>query len=479
MKKFFIFFCIFFNIFFFLKLYNFLYINSNFYFEIQENNFNKKINTTEIIEKVLPTIVNIFSEDNFSNNFYIKNYFSFFFKKNSPFCNFKSPFYNSSMCYKNEYFKNFKEKNFFSNISLGSGIIIDKINGYIVTNNHVVNNFKNINVKLYDGRIYKAKILIQNIDLDLAIIKIFNVHNLNSILIKNIDKVKIGEKVLAIGNSYGLENTVTYGIVSSINRHHLGIEYYENFIQIDASINKGNSGGPLLNLKGELIGINTAVFSPYGGNVGIGFSIPIKLVKIILNKFINYEKNNGYFFYLNIINIDLNFSKIYNINVNRGIFLSNILNISFFSKFNFKDRDIIISLNNKRIIDFLSFKTFLICSLNNSLINIKIIRDHHLKIVIFFLNDFFLNNFLIDIKKKFLKNIIFIDYNINNIKYLKIKRIKNIFFFNLNNFKKYNIIISINNVVSSLKNFNFLINNFNSLVLYLKKNNNFIYFIIK
>jgi serine protease Do len=165
--------------------------------------------------------------------------------------------------------------------SLGSGFIIDN-DGSIMTNNHVVENASKIVVKLSsDDQEYEAKVVGRDSKTDIAIIKINSKVNLSAASLGDSDQLEVGEWVVAIGNPFGLDSTVTSGIVSAKGRH-IGQGPYDNFIQTDASINPGNSGGPLINLRGEVIGINTAIFSRTGGNIGIGFAIPINLVKELL-----------------------------------------------------------------------------------------------------------------------------------------------------------------------------------------------------
>jgi serine protease Do len=164
--------------------------------------------------------------------------------------------------------------------SLGSGFIIDG-DGSILTNNHVVENAQKIVVKLADEQEYEAKVVGRDSKTDIAVIKISAKTGLTAASLGDSDNLEVGEWVMAIGNPFGLDSTVTSGIVSAKGRH-IGQGPYDNFIQTDASINPGNSGGPLINLHGEVIGINTAIFSRSGGNIGIGFAIPINLVKELL-----------------------------------------------------------------------------------------------------------------------------------------------------------------------------------------------------
>ncbi len=164
--------------------------------------------------------------------------------------------------------------------SLGSGFIIDT-DGSILTNNHVIENAQKIVVKLSDDQEYEAKVIGRDPKTDIAIIKIDAKTTLVAASFGDSERLDVGEWVVAIGNPFGLDSTVTSGIVSAKGRH-IGQGPYDNFIQTDASINPGNSGGPLINLRGEVVGINTAIFSRTGGNIGIGFAIPINLVKELL-----------------------------------------------------------------------------------------------------------------------------------------------------------------------------------------------------
>lgn len=176
--------------------------------------------------------------------------------------------------------------------SIGSGVIIDPQGGIIITNDHVIRNAQLITVTMNDGRRLKAKLVGSDSDTDVAVLKV-DAKDLKSLPIGDSDKLQVGDFVVAIGNpfglnSYGNSQSATFGIVSAMMRSDLNIEGIENFIQTDAAINPGNSGGALVNAKGELIGINTAILSPYGGNVGIGFAIPINMAKDVAQQIIKF-----------------------------------------------------------------------------------------------------------------------------------------------------------------------------------------------
>ncbi|WP_386068015.1 DegQ family serine endoprotease [Tahibacter sp. UC22_41] len=169
--------------------------------------------------------------------------------------------------------------------SLGSGVIVDAGKGYVLTNNHVVQGADDIGVTLSDGRTLKAKLVGTDPDTDVAVIQI-PAENLTAVSLADSTRLRVGDFVVAIGNPFGLNQTVTSGIVSALGRSGLRGLGYQNFIQTDASINPGNSGGALVNLNGELVGINTAIFSPSGGNVGIGFAIPSTLAGDVMQQLI-------------------------------------------------------------------------------------------------------------------------------------------------------------------------------------------------
>ncbi|MGM0593079.1 MAG: DegQ family serine endoprotease [Pseudomonadota bacterium] len=171
--------------------------------------------------------------------------------------------------------------------SLGSGVVIDADNGYIITNHHVIDGAHEISVNTSDGRTLSATLVGSDPETDIAVLKVEQ-DNLKALPMSDSDRLQVGDFVVAIGNPFGLGQTVTSGIVSALGRSGLGIEGYEDFIQTDASINPGNSGGALVNLRGELVGINTAILSKSGGNVGIGFAIPINMVRDIMAQLIEH-----------------------------------------------------------------------------------------------------------------------------------------------------------------------------------------------
>ena len=175
--------------------------------------------------------------------------------------------------------------------SLGSGVIVDAAKGYVLTNNHVVGGADDITVTLQDGRDFKGKLVGTDPETDVAVVQI-QATGLQALPMADSSQLRVGDFVVAVGDPFGLGQTVTSGIVSALGRTGLGGTGYQNFIQTDASINPGNSGGALVNLRGELVGINTMIFSPSGGNVGIGFAIPTNLSGEVMQQLIAHGKVN-------------------------------------------------------------------------------------------------------------------------------------------------------------------------------------------
>lgn len=171
--------------------------------------------------------------------------------------------------------------------SAGSGVIVSAADGTVITNHHVINGADEIQVVLNDGRSFAAELVGSDPEVDVAVLKI-EANNLTQLSMSNSDDLLVGDFVVAIGNPFGLGQTVTTGVVSALGRTGLGIEGYEDFIQTDASINPGNSGGALVNLRGELVGINTAIIAPAGGNVGIGFAIPINMARASVEQILEH-----------------------------------------------------------------------------------------------------------------------------------------------------------------------------------------------
>ena len=234
---------------------------------------------------------------------------------------------------------------------LGSGVIIDAKQGYIVTNNHVIEGADEILIGLHDGREVEAKLIGTDAESDIALLQI-KAKNLTALKRADSDKLQVGDFAVAIGNPFGLGQTVTSGIVSAMGRSGLGIEMLENFIQTDAAINSGNSGGALVNLNGELIGINTAIVAPGGGNVGIGFAIPANMVNNLVKQIIEHgEVRRGV---LGVMGQDLTseLAKGFGIETQHGGFINEVMPDSAAAKAGIKVGDIIVSVNGRSIKSF-------------------------------------------------------------------------------------------------------------------------------
>ncbi|CCQ41912.1 serine endoprotease DegP [Yersinia enterocolitica] len=310
-----------------------------------------------MLEKVMPSVVSINVEGSaqVSNAGGIPPQFQQFFGDDSPFCQDGSPFQGSPMCQGGPGSKGgAPSKQDFR--ALGSGVIIDAAKGYVVTNNHVVDNATKINVKLSDGRSYEAKVIGKDPRTDIALLQLKDAKNLTAIKIADSDQLRVGDYTVAIGNPYGLGETVTSGIVSALGRSGLNVENYENFIQTDAAINRGNSGGALINLNGELIGINTAILAPDGGNIGIGFAIPSNMVKNLTSQMVEFgQVKRGE---LGIMGTELNseLAKAMKVDAQKGAFISQVLPKSAAAKAGIKAGDVIVSMNGKAINSFAGFR---------------------------------------------------------------------------------------------------------------------------
>jgi len=235
---------------------------------------------------------------------------------------------------------------------LGSGVIIDAAKSYVLTNNHVVNNADKITVQLNDGREYKAKLIGKDDQSDIAVIQLIDAKNLTQIAMADSDALQVGDFAVAVGNPFGLGQTVTSGIVSALGRSGLNLEGLENFIQTDASINRGNSGGALLNLKGELIGINTAIISSQGGSVGIGFAIPVNMAKNLSHQLIEFGEVKRGLLGIRGSEMTPELAQAFKLDSQRGAFVNEVLPDSAAAKAGIKSGDVLITLQGKTLSSF-------------------------------------------------------------------------------------------------------------------------------
>ena len=284
----------------------------------------------DVAQKVIPSVVNISS----TKTVVIQQ---------SPF--FSDPFFR-------EFFGNVPHERVQR--ALGSGVIITS-DGYIITNNHVVGGADKVEVRLSDERVFTARIIGTDPKSDVAIVKI-DAKGLPTIPVGDTSKLRIGTFVLAVGNPFGLGQTVTMGIISALGRSGLGITDYENFIQTDAAINPGNSGGALVNMKGELIGINTAILSQSGGNVGIGFAIPVDLAMSVKNSLIRYGKVVRGWLGVTAQDIDPKIAKTLNLGSTKGVLVSDVAKTSPASTAGIKRGDVLTAINGKPVISASSLR---------------------------------------------------------------------------------------------------------------------------
>jgi serine protease Do len=331
-----------------------------------------------MLEKVMPSVVSINVEGSTTvNTPRMPRNFQQFFGDNSPFCQDGSPFQSSPFCQgggagDDSQGGGGQQQKF---MALGSGVIIDAAKGYVVTNNHVVDNASTIKVQLSDGRKFDAKVVGKDPRSDIALIQIQDPKNLTAIKLADSDALRVGDYTVAIGNPFGLGETVTSGIVSALGRSGLNAENYENFIQTDAAINRGNSGGALVNLNGELIGINTAILAPDGGNIGIGFAIPSNMVKNLTAQMVQYgQVKRGE---LGILGTELNseLAKAMKVDAQRGAFVSQVMPNSSAAKAGIKAGDVITSLNGKPISSFAALRAEVGSMPIGSKVTLGLLRD--------------------------------------------------------------------------------------------------------
>ena len=326
------------------KVYNNLIICLSFFitsfFANTVNSHPKSDDIANLVEKLSPAVVNVFTTQEVK-------------KQNSeafPFDNIPPQF--------RDFFKNLPPgigpgmppsgpRNRQPQQALGSGFVISE-SGYIVTNQHVISEAQKISVKFQDETELSAELVGMDKLTDLALLKVESKKPLKFVSFSNSDNARVGHSVIAIGNPFGLGGTVTSGIISAFNRD-INSGPYDSFIQTDASINKGNSGGPLFNLDGKVIGINSAIFSPTGGSVGIGFSIPSNLAKPIIEQLKKYGKTQRGWLGVRIQEVTPEIAKSLGLNEEEGVLISMVNPGEPAEKAGIKAGDVIIKFNDKKI----------------------------------------------------------------------------------------------------------------------------------
>ncbi|MFP3019324.1 MAG: Do family serine endopeptidase [Arsenophonus sp.] len=290
-----------------------------------------------MLEKVLPAVVSIRVSGTRVQNQQLPEEFKFFFGPNFPS----------------------QQQNIRPFEGLGSGVIIDAEKGYILTNNHVIDNANNIQIQLNDGKEIEVKLIGRDPQTDIALLQIKDSSkanlkklNLRAIKIADSDKLRVGDFVVAVGNPFGLGQAATSGIISALGRSGLNVEGLENFIQTDASINRGNSGGALVNLNGELIGINTAILAPGGGNIGIGFAIPSNMAKSLSDQIIKHGEVKRGLLGIKGTEMTSDVAKALNIDAQKGAFVSEVIPNSTAAKAGIQPGDVLVSINKKYINSF-------------------------------------------------------------------------------------------------------------------------------
>lgn len=263
---------------------------------------------------------------------------------------------------------------------IGSGVIVDAKNGYILTNHHVIANADTIFVTLHNKQKLKAKLIGTDAETDIAVLQVKD-RDLTSIPLGDSDKLQVGDFAVAIGNPFGLSHTVTSGMISALGRNNLGIEGYENFIQTDASINPGNSGGALIDLRGRLIGINSAILAPSGGNVGIGFSIPINMAQKVMDQLLEHGSIKRGLLGVQIQDLNSDLADAMDLKGIQGALVSRVSPKSAAEKAGIKAGDVIVAVNGKKITGASSLRTNIGLKRVGEKVSIEFYRDKQRKTV--------------------------------------------------------------------------------------------------
>ncbi|WP_428944362.1 serine endoprotease DegQ [Pantoea sp. FN060301] len=258
---------------------------------------------------------------------------------------------------------------------LASGVVIDAEKGYVLTNNHVVNGADKISVQLSDGREFDAKMIGHDEQTDIALVQISGASGLTQVKIADSDQLKVGDFAVAIGNPFGLGQTATSGIISALGRSGLNLEGLENFIQTDAAINRGNSGGALVNLNGELVGLNTAILSSAGGNIGIGFAIPSNMAMNLAHQLIEFGEVKRGQLGIKGTEMTADMAKAFSVDIQRGAFVNEVLPGSAAAKAGIKPGDIITRLDDKTVESFAALRVKIGTTPPGTQVKVELVRD--------------------------------------------------------------------------------------------------------
>lgn len=326
----------------------------------EEGSFLERLNSSlsRISEEVKPSVVNISTTKKIA-------------LRNHPLEDFlNDPLFRRFF---GDRFHDFGGDREFESSSLGSGVIVTS-DGYILTNNHVVKDVDEINVTLYDKRELTGRVIGSDPKSDIAIIKV-EATDLPVIKMGSSGSLKVGEVVVAIGNPFGLDHTITMGIVSAIGRSNVGIAEYEDFIQTDAAINPGNSGGALVNVRSELVGINTAIFSTSGGYMGIGFAVPSDMASSVMQSIIKHGKVIRGWLGVTIQDVRPDLAKHFQIQSERGALITNVLDGTPAEEAGLKRGDIIIEIDGRPVDDAAILRNRVAGTLPDQQSILKIVRD--------------------------------------------------------------------------------------------------------
>ncbi|MGQ0811808.1 MAG: DegQ family serine endoprotease [Nitrospiraceae bacterium] len=316
-------------------------------------------NFVQIAKSVKPAVVNIFSTRNGRGS------------EGSHGNPFDDPFFRRF--FGEEFFRRFDAPKERKERGMGSGVIVDS-NGYLITNNHVVSQADEIKVFLSDKREFKAKLIGTDSKTDIAVLKI-EADSLPTVTWADSDKLEVGEFVLAIGNPFGLNQTVTMGIVSAVGRASMGIAEYEDFIQTDAAINPGNSGGALVNVRGELVGINTAIFSQSGGNMGIGFAVPSNMARSIMDQLIRGGKVVRGWLGVSIQELTPELAAQFALRDTKGVLVSDVLDDSPAKKSGFERGDVLLEYDGRPLETPTQLRNSVAQTVVGKKVAIKVLRD--------------------------------------------------------------------------------------------------------